>query len=323
MSFSSEAKEEMARIRVERPCCLLAELSGLSRGGFLEIHGSARGALPVPGPKLYLAIEVELSSVARRIINLAKHILGVHPVVHGVKRPRFGRAICFLVKIPVDREILLKLGITSADGSLQWKLSKGVLPHGCCPRAYLRGLFLGSGSISHPSKGHHLEIVVRNEDMADQAGQLLFDAGISVRLGARKDQVLLYLKEADHIADFLNLVGAHRALMAYENTRAMKEVKERVNRLVNAETANLAKSVEAAVNQIEDIKLIEARVGLSKLPAPLAEIAQLRLNQPEASLTELGEQCDPPVGKSGVNHRLRRLANLARKIKGNCYSGSE
>lgn len=304
----------MTRIRVGRICCELAELSGLVRGGFLEIRGGAAN--------LALAIEVELGSVARRIIYLAKRLFDVHPEVQGVKRPRFGRATSFLVKVPVDRKILRRLGITSADGSLQWRLTKEVLAGSCCPRAYLRGLFLGSGSISHPSRGHHLEIIVRNEEMADQIGQLLFGEGINVRLGGRKDQVLLYLKEADHIARFLNLVGAHQALMAYENTRAMKEIKERINRLVNAETANLAKSAEAAVKQIEDIRLIESRMGLSGLPAPLAEIAQIRLNQPEASLTELGEQCSPPVGKSGVNHRLRRLAKLARKLR-NYYDAGQ
>lgn len=309
MSFSSEAKEEMARIRVSRPCCQLAELSGLARGGALEISGGGR-------ERFFLSIEVELGSVARRIIHLAKKVLAVQPSVFGVKRPRFGKGISYLVKIPADRQALKELGIIAADGSFGWAGIGAAASRECCARAFLRGLFMGSGSVNQPSRSHHLEIIVQNESLADEVGQLFFNAGIKVRLGARKDQMVIYLKEADLVAEFLNLTGAHQALMAYENTRAMKEIKERVNRLVNAETANLAKSAEAAVNQIEDIRLIEARVGLERLTASLAEIARLRLSLPEASLTELGEQCQPPIGKSGVNHRLRRLALAAKKLRG-------
>ncbi|MGE5590972.1 MAG: DNA-binding protein WhiA [Bacillota bacterium] len=325
MSFSRTVKEELARAAPDKSCCQVAELAGLIRAaGTLEIAGRAvefgLGATPSAArdERLHVWVETGQAPVARKLIQLGKAVLRVNPEVLVRKQRRLRRSRSFSVALASlqPREDLVRLGVLTPDGGLRQDIPEELTSRGCCRRAYLRGLFLGSGSVNDPGRSHHLEMVLRDSNLADQVVQLLFSLGVMVRVTARRGEIVLYLKEADQIGRLLGLMGAHQALLAYENVLALKTVKNRVNRLVNAETANLEKTVDAAVRQIEDVKLIRRRLGLQHLPPSLRELAELRLKHPEASLKELGLLCDPPVGKSGVAHRLRRLEVLAGELRG-------
>lgn len=185
----------------------------------------------------------------------------------------------------------------------------------CCKRAFLRGAFLCVGSISDPEKSNHLEFVCTNEEMADLLIEYMAEFEIVAKTIRRKKYFVVYLKDGEEIVDLLNVMGAHVSLMEFENQRILKEISNSVNRRVNCETANIAKTVNAATKQVEDIILIRDTSGFGGLPQNLREMAQVRIDYPDASLKELGSYLDPPVGKSGVNHRLRRLSEIADKLR--------
>ena len=192
-----------------------------------------------------------------------------------------------------------------------------LLSRNCCKRAFLRGAFLASGSISDPQKSYHFEIVCQEEAQARFLQQLYRTFELDAKVVQRKKYYIVYLKEGAQIVDALNVMGAYVALMNLENVRIFKEMRGSVNRIVNCETANINKVVGAACRQVEDIHYIQSKMGLDELPPALREMALIRLEYPDSSLKELGELCDPPVGKSGVNHRLRKLGELAEKLR-NC-----
>ncbi len=185
----------------------------------------------------------------------------------------------------------------------------------CCIRAFLRGAFLCVGSISDPEKSNHLEFVCSNEEMAELLVGYMARFDIVAKTVQRKKYCVVYLKDGEEIVDLLNVMGAHVSLMEFENQRILKEISNSVNRRVNCETANIAKTVNAATKQVEDILLIRDTCGFGGLPQNLREMAQVRIDYPEASLKELGSYLEPPVGKSGVNHRLRRLSEIAEKLR--------
>lgn len=303
ISFARDAKEELARVWPASPCCRLAELAGLARSGSLELGGGGRR----------LVIRTDQPSVARKALHLAKSIWHSPAEVRVVHRVPLRRGRRYEVRVPVGppgTEQITALPRGPEGGAA--RAIEPLIDGPCCQRAFVRGLFLGAGSVNDPRAGHHLEIVLHDADLADLVGQVLFAAGIGARVGGRKDQVLVYLKDAGHIAAFLGLVGAHQAMLRYEDARAMRDMKGQIQRLVNAETANLGKAVDASLRQIEAIAELKRRRRLGRLPAPLREIARLRLAHPDASLSELGQLCRPPIGKSGVNHRLRRLVRFAQ-----------
>lgn len=184
----------------------------------------------------------------------------------------------------------------------------------CCRRAFLRGAFLASGSISDPEKSYHFEIVCPDEAQAERLRELFASFELDAKILLRKKYYIVYLKEGAQIVDALNIMGAHVALMNLENVRILKEMRGSVNRIVNCETANINKVVGAACRQAEDIRYIQAKIGLDELPPALREMAQIRLEYPDSPLAELGKLCDPPIGKSGVNHRLRKLGEIAEKL---------
>lgn len=189
-----------------------------------------------------------------------------------------------------------------------------LLERNCCKRAFLRGAFLASGSISDPQKSYHFEIVCQEQPQAQLLQELYRAFELDAKIVQRKKYYIVYLKEGAQIVDALNVMGAYVALMNLENVRIFKEMRGSVNRIVNCETANINKVVGAACRQVEDIRYIQSRVGLDELPPALREMALIRLEYPDSSLKELGELCDPPVGKSGVNHRLRKLGEIAKKL---------
>ena len=184
----------------------------------------------------------------------------------------------------------------------------------CCKRAFIRGAFMAAGSISDPNKSYHFEIVCHTLEQAQQLKELMEFFETEPKIVERKERMVVYLKEGSQIVDLLNVMEAYVSLMNLENVRILKEMRNSVNRKVNCETANINKTVNAAVKQMEDIKRIRDTIGFDNIPEPLAEIAQVRLEYPEATLKELGTYLDPPVGKSGVNHRLRKLAAIAENL---------
>ena len=185
----------------------------------------------------------------------------------------------------------------------------------CCRRAFLRGAFLAGGSISDPNKSYHFEIVCKTLEQAEQLRDIINSFVMEAKIVERKKHQVVYLKEGAQIVDMLNIMEAHVALMNLENVRILKEMRNSVNRKVNCETANISKTVNAAVKQLEDIVFIRDKAGLDSLPDNLREIALLRLENPDAPLKELGTFLDPPVGKSGVNHRLRRISEIAETLR--------
>ncbi|MCR5144850.1 MAG: DNA-binding protein WhiA [Lachnospiraceae bacterium] len=190
-----------------------------------------------------------------------------------------------------------------------------IIQQTCCKRAYMRGAFLMAGSISDPNKGYHFEIVCKSDKQARQVQYIMTSLELDAKIVQRQKYHVVYLKEGEQIVMALGLMGASKALMDLENIRILKDMRNTVNRRVNCEAANISKTVNAAVKQIDDIKYIDEVKGLASLPDNLYEMAMVRLENPDASLKDLGELMDPPIGKSGVNHRLRKIGEIADKLR--------
>ncbi|MDR1603852.1 MAG: DNA-binding protein WhiA [Gracilibacteraceae bacterium] len=309
MSFSGTAKDELARLREEKPCCRLAEMAALIRmDGVLQFGGRENWAVQ---------IVTENAAVARKLFNLARTELECPADVTIRRKMQLRKNISYLVRVyPRNRNDLRRLGILNGEGALQTGIDRALIRSRCDKKAYLRGAFLAGGSVNNPERDYHLEITAGNMALAKDLQALLRGLRLKAKISPRKNAYVVYIKESEHIFDFLALVGAHQALFAFEDARILKEMRNQVNRLTNCETANLDKTVSAAVRQAENIRYIASRAGLASLPPGLREIAELRLAQPDCTLKELGEMLTPPVGKSGVNHRLRRIEEIAEDIRG-------
>lgn len=307
MSFSGEIREEIGTIYSSPRHCQLAELAALFTFG---------GKLRWEDGKLFeMRFQTENEFVARKCFTLTnktfKIYLGVtirrNPAQHGSTQ------YILFTKHPNQAKMLFDALKLLEDGTVSDLLIK----NSCCKRAYLRGVYLVAGSMSDPLKGYHLEMVCNRQEQAQQLADILQGFDLDAKIVLRKKNHVVYLKEGENVSDFLNIVEAHRALLNFENTRIYKDMRNRVNRKVNCEAANINKTVSAATRQVEDIRFIQKQCGLEKLPALLQEIASVRLENPDSSLIELGKLLDPPVGKSGVNHRLRKLEEFANSLRGN------
>ncbi|MGE5508071.1 MAG: DNA-binding protein WhiA [Chitinophagales bacterium] len=309
MGFSSEAKNELARLIPSRPCCRKAELAALVRlTGVLQLGRRSPG----------LTVTSENAAVARLTLTLFRLAFAVEAEVVVRRRTRLRKNNIYAVELPPSApvtDLLHELGVLSPDGEFARALPEDLLAHRCCRKAYLRGAFLARGSVTDPERGYHLEIGGDEEEHLAALSRLLGTFELESNLTGRKGEPALYLKEADQIVRFLGLIGASAAVLAFENVRVKRDVRNRVNRLVNAESANMEKTAAAAVDQLEDIELIRTRLGFKHLPLALRQAAEARLAFPEASLRELGELVTPPVGKSGINYRMRRLAEIAQKLR--------
>jgi DNA-binding protein WhiA len=310
MSFSEKTKNELAHIIPQDRCCQMAELAGLVRmDGTILI--SAHN-------KIGLDLTTENAAVARKGLRLAKLIFNVDTELRIKRKKRLKKNNIYLVKISPNNnvaEILNTLGITKEGLLINPEVCPSVTKKKCCRRSYLRGVFLGAGSVNDPESTYHLEILVTSEDYARSLVELIKKFGIDPKISNRKNSVIVYLKESEQIVTFLNVIEAHTALLNFESVRIQKEMRNQVNRLVNCETANLNKIIDAAFRQKENIELIEKTLGLDKLPPGLKQVAELRLEHPDISLKELGEMTDPPLGKSGINHRMRKLERIAENIR--------
>lgn len=301
-------KNELARVVGPRLCCRASELAAL-----IKMDGS----LQINGRKIALNITNHNAAVARKVIKLSKDLFGIRIEVLVKRKVRLRKNNVYMVRMPPQPELqqmLVKLGMLNDNGSFRDGMPKELLQKECCRRSYLRGVFLGGGSVNNPGGTYHLEVITGDERHAGAISSLLRQFGLSAKISSRKQWYVVYLKDSEQIVKCLNLMGAHTALLEYENTRIYKDMRNNVNRLVNCETANLNKTVNAAMRQSENIRAIARLIGIEKLPHSLREMAELRLQYPDASLKELGEMMDPPLGKSGVNHRLRKLDKLAEKL---------
>ena len=220
---------------------------------------------------------------------------------------------------PKVMEVLDVLGLTKDGLMYNPEISATLVKKECCRRSYLRGVFLGAGSLSDPMNSYHLEIVANSEEYAESLVKLIETFGLHPKISSRKNVLLVYLKESEQIADFLNIIGAHQALLELENIRIQKEMRNQVNRLVNCESANMNKTIDAAYKQRMNIELIQKYHGFEQLSEGLRAVAEARLEYPEVSLKELGSLMDPPIGKSGINHRMRKLEELADELRSKGY----
>ena len=318
MSFSNEIKNELAHMEHDKKCCEIAELAGLVRMDGTILIGSRKG--------IGLELVTENAAVARKAFKGLKKLFQVETEITVQRRTRLKKNNVYLVRVPGQpkvMELLDTLGLTKDGLMYNPEISDALVKKECCKRSYLRGVFLGAGSLSDPMNSYHLEIVANSEEYADSLVKLIETFGLHPKISSRKNVLLVYLKESEQIADFLNIIGAHQALLELENIRIQKEVRNQVNRLVNCESANMNKTIDAAVRQKENIEFIQKYYGLEKLNEGLRAVAEARQEYPEVSLKELGTLMDPPIGKSGINHRMRKLEELADELRSKGYGAEE
>jgi hypothetical protein len=284
MSFSSEVKTELAGHVAKSIHCRVAELSAI---------------VSMCGEKLLR--EPDDSIVMKKFALLIKCLYGIEEITD----ENFKRILLAVKMWDEENDVP---AVSDVVNTL-------LIQKTCCRRAYIRGAFIAGGSISDPNKSYHFEIVCRSMAQAGELSGVINSFGMDAKIVERKHHFVVYLKEGEQIVDILNVMEAHMALMNLENVRILKEMRNTVNRKVNCETANISKTVNAAVKQLGDIELIRDTAGLDSLPDNLKEMAEVRLLYPEATLGELGTYLDPPVGKSGVNHRLRKISAIADGLR--------
>ncbi|MBO5278827.1 MAG: DNA-binding protein WhiA [Lachnospiraceae bacterium] len=313
MSFSSEVKDELSRQMSQARHCQIAEAAAII---------SLCGRILISSDDKYcIKVHTENIAVARKYFTLLRETFRVNTEISIRQNAYLKKSRTYTVTIPDHEDSMRVLQATrlidehQEIGENLSVVGNLVVQQSCCKRAFIRGAFLATGSISDPEKSYHFEIVCATMPKAEQLRDIIAAFDIEAKIIQRKKYYVVYIKEGSQIVDILNVMEAHVALMNLENVRILKEMRNSVNRKVNCETANINKTVSAAVKQLEDIMYIRDTVGLGTLPEGLEEIALKRLEQPEATLKELGIMLNPPVGKSGVNHRLRKLSLIAENLR--------
>jgi DNA-binding protein WhiA len=305
MSFSSNAKENLVKIRVRPRVQRLAQLSGLTHTCGALYVGRNRGAV----------YSTETLAVGKHILSLASSLFQLESIIELSEREH-RRPLTVVTLYGGEAESLLfETGLLCAkdDGTGFGDVApESLLVDEESRRAFLRGAFLGSGSCANPYRGYHLEIVARSAAFAAQVQGMIGEFELDARTMVRKDRFVIYLK-GDDVSGFLALVGASGSALKFEDVRAERDFRNYVNRTNNCDTANIGKTVNASALQRQAIDIIEERMGLNRLPGPLYEAAVLRMNHPDATLQELADLAE--IGKSGMNHRLTRLIRIAREIQ--------
>ena len=298
MSFSLNVKNELASTVPNARHCRIAELSALA-----SLAGTVK--------EERITVSSENEIVNERFTLLYKKLFS-RENEDGTRVEKIGRKKTFITELSTaeSKELreLLKLNANLAASPM-------VCQQSCCKRAYLRGAFIACGSISDPEKDYHLEFVAGDAERAAMLADVILAFNIDAKIIRRKKRNVVYLKDGEHIVDVLNIMGAHVCLMELENVRIVKEMRNSINRRVNCEAANIGKTITAAARQIEDIKYLSNTIGLDSLSEELRTTAQLRIENPEASLAELGEKHERRVGRSGVNHRLQKLSDMAERLR--------
>lgn len=308
MSFASETKKELTHLEM-KDCCAKAELSALIR---------MNGSLSFSNKKLIVNVQTENAAIARRIYVLTKRLFDVPLEIIVRKKMRLKKNNVYIVRLSHDGERVLKeLKIIKESFIFIHNISDDLIKKKCCKRSYLRGAFLAGGSVNNPeTSSYHLEISSLYQEHSESLCELMNKFGLNSKTIERKKGYITYLKEAEKISEFLNIIGAHNALLRFEDIRIVRDMRNSVNRLVNCETANLNKTISAAIRQVENIRYIQETVGIDALPEKLREIAELRITHQDVTLKELGEMVSGgTISKSGINHRLRKIDEIAEKIR--------
>ena len=313
MSFSSKVKEELSKECNSPRHCRIAETAAI-----ISMCGKV-----IFDEKDHVRIEIhtENVTVARKYFTLLKKTYNINTDISIRHSSSLNKSRSYILSVNDDetaRKILMTcrlmkpFGVIEEDFSISDSL---IIQRECCKRAFIRGAFLASGSVSDPVKTYHFEIVCLSEAKAKQLQMIMETFNINARVIKRRKYFVVYVKDSSQVVDLLNIMGAYNALMDMENVRIVKDMRNNVNRKVNCETANINKTVSAAVKQIEDIRFIQMSSAFDELPESLQEMAELRVRYPEATLAELGQLLDTPVGKSGVNHRLKKISLFADELR--------
>ncbi len=308
LSFASETKKELTNLDL-KPCCIKAELSALIR---------MNGSLFFSNRMIMVDIQTENAAIARRIYTLLKRQYEVSVELLVRKKMKLKKNNVYIVRlVEKAKDILEDLQILEEDFSLIRNISPSLVKKKCCKRSYIRGAFLAGGSVNNPeTSSYHLEIFSLYKEHNDSLCELMNTFDLNSKTLERKKGFITYLKEAEKITEFLNIIGAHQALLRFEDVRIVRDMRNSVNRLVNCETANLNKTIGAALRQVENIRFIDDKIGLDALPDKLREIAKLRVEFQDVTLKELGEMVSSgTISKSGINHRLRKLDQIAEQLR--------
>lgn len=307
MSFTAEVKDELSRVEGTCSRCDVAELSALIR---------VCGALSFRGNGAYaIRVSTETGAVARTVVRLAHSVFDLETSLT-VRRSNLHKSRNYLIEIPEQPKLeraLITMGILVPGRGIVPGVPPRNVAKPCCRASYLRGVFMAGGFIADPRGDFHLEMAVTGEDLAADLVKIMGDCGVTARLNHRRGAFAVYLKNFDDLTRFLSTIGAVRIAQAVENARRMKSVKNDVNRLVNAEMANQARSTSAAAGQIALINRVEAEIGLDQIPSALAEFCYARRENPDLSLRDLGATMNPPLSKSAMYHRLLRLEALLKE----------
>ena len=293
MSFSSKVRDELVEKTGKARHCLLAELAAMSlfSGKFIKNQG-----------KWQFFLETDRPGIRAKYFTLLLRTLNIKDVGGEYLSPAAAESLMTAAHLAPGPD-----GFPVLTDSV-------IIMQECCRKSFLRGAFLVSGSVSDPDRSYHFEIAAKDPDSAELLANLIRDFGCDAKTVLRKNRYVVYLKDGADVGELMALMGASQSFLTFENDRVVREVRGNVNRKVNCETANIEKTVSAAVRQLDDIRLIDETSGLNSLPENLREIASLRLSHPDMSLTELGKLTHPPIGKSGVNHRLRRISEIAETL---------
>ncbi|MCJ7840219.1 DNA-binding protein WhiA [Lederbergia sp. NSJ-179] len=308
MSFASATKKELTTLD-SADCCAKAELSALIR---------MNGSLSFSNRILVVNVQTENAAIARRIYVLIKRIYDAEVELLVRKKMRLKKNNVYIVRLKKNAEFILRdMKILGEGFTLVHDIAKELVAKDCCKRSYLRGAFLAGGSVNNPeTSSYHLEIFSLYKEHNLSLCELVNHFSLNSKILERKNGYITYLKEAEKIADFLGVIGAHNALLKFEDVRIVRDMRNSVNRLVNCETANLNKTIGAALRQVENIRYIQETEGLEILPEKLREIAVLRMEHQDLTLKELGERVSgSPISKSGINHRLRKIDEIAEKLR--------
>ena len=315
MSFATETKNELSRVVTEKKCCQLAEIAG-----FIRVAGSLGMTFQPGGSKFTISMATDNPAVARHFKRMLEEYFKVETEIEvgEAQGPKKGHSYIISIGKEKGEQVLREVGILLVREGNNF-ISDGIygdlIRSKCCKKAYLRGVFMGAGTMTDPNKGYHLEIVCASKNLAGDLKKMMNSfVDLNVKTVKRKEKYIVYMKSSEYICDTLSLMGADSQRLEFENVRLKKELLNETVRLTNCDSANTDRTLDASQHQIENIRKIQEKVGLDSLPPKLRAAAELRLEYPEASLTQLGEMMDPPMKKSGINNRLRKIEEIANKL---------
>lgn len=313
MSFSMDTKNELAHIVPEKKCCMLAEIAG-----FIRMCGSIRLA---GGGKFRIITMTENPAVARHYKKMIKAYFGVDTELEVGAGNTLTKGRAYFLTIgpqELSEQILRETGILMVKEGMNYisdGIYDGLIRTKCCRKAYLRGLFLAGGTITDPEKAYHIEFSCASQNLAADVRKLINSfVDLHAKISPRKKNYAVYVKEAEQIIDILAIMGAHSQIFSFEDVRITKEIRNKANRINNCDNANIDKTLQAAEKQLAWIRKIQEKKGLRFLPDKLYDAAVLRLDNPEATLQELADMMDPPMKKSGINNRFRKIEEIASKL---------